>query len=624
MSGTFATAGYRAELAGLPDAIGAASGLPSESELAVGRDFVSDRVAFVVASGGAAPVAHFAARLHSQRTGRPASALTPLAYLGEPVPYEPTCVILLSATARHPDTAMAVRAALQREQPVLVVTQRSRDELRGVMADSRTTLLTIPQPGGRDGFLATRSLIISAIAMARLYDAGPLDLAAITARALSPSPQAVLRERVVVLHAYDERPAAVDIESRLSEAGIAAVQVADYRTLAHGRHYGISRSFGDTSVIALISPSSAVLAERTLNLLPSSLPVLRLVTTLTGSSAVLDLLVQSMHLPVATADEAGVVLHKPGVPVFGRRLYHLRPPAPMVARVTPSAVSRKMRAAGMTPDSDSHLFQAALIEWAELLQVQQLGALALDYDGTVVATRDRYETPRLDVQANLISILASGLAISFASGRGDSLHRDLRAWVPRKYWPRIHLGLHNGAWRLNLVDEADEPDPDPALDEVMKRLAPYEGVLWRSRRSPTQVTLIAADPLHPLKRVHDAALALVSAAPSCRVRITMSGHSVDVVPATAGKDLIVRDLARENGAVLAIGDRGDVYGNDFELLSSTRWSLTVDRCSAALDRCWGLAPRSVTGPDALIAQLSWLHGSRRGHRLRPPARVISG
>ena len=38
--------------------------------------------------------------------------------------------------------------------------------------------------------------------------------------------------------------------------------------------------------------------------------------------------------------------------------------------------------------------------------------------------------------------------------------------------------------------------------------------------------------------------------------------------------------------VLAIGDQGDLGGNDFELLASSRWTLSVDRCSADPARCW--------------------------------------
>src|SRR5215471_6541039 len=60
--------------------------------------------------------------------------------------------------------------------------------------------------------------------------------------------------RCLVLHGPGQATAAIDLEARLAETGLASVQITDYRNLAHGRHYGLSKTASDQVVIALIAP----------------------------------------------------------------------------------------------------------------------------------------------------------------------------------------------------------------------------------------------------------------------------------------------------------------------------------------------------------------------------------
>jgi len=58
--------------------------------------------------------------------------------------------------------------------------------------------------------------------------------------------------------------AGIDLETRLSETGLAAAQLVDYRNFAHGRHYGLARNQDRTTVVAFIAPEYADLANDTL------------------------------------------------------------------------------------------------------------------------------------------------------------------------------------------------------------------------------------------------------------------------------------------------------------------------------------------------------------------------
>ena len=63
----------------------------------------------------------------------------------------------------------------------------------------------------------------------------------------------------------------MDVESRLTEAGLLPVQPADFRNFAHGRHHWLARHGKTTSVLAFSEQESKI-AKRTLDLIPSDIP----------------------------------------------------------------------------------------------------------------------------------------------------------------------------------------------------------------------------------------------------------------------------------------------------------------------------------------------------------------
>src|SRR5690606_28220019 len=107
-------------------------------------------------------------------------------------------------------------------------------------------------PSRKDGFLATNSLLLSCALLARAYGIDlPDDLPALTAYSeLDPKDvRALLRPSTIALASGWAVPAAMDLESKWSEAGFGSVTVTDVRNVAHGRHHGLSRRFGETLVL---------------------------------------------------------------------------------------------------------------------------------------------------------------------------------------------------------------------------------------------------------------------------------------------------------------------------------------------------------------------------------------
>jgi hypothetical protein len=145
------------------------------------------------------------------------------------------------------------------------------------------------------------------------------------------------------------------------------------------------------------------------------------------------------------------------------------------------------------------------------------------------------------------------------------------------------------------------------MSKVEERLAemPYAGLLRIEARS-AQVSVEAdGDDFLQLGRLPGLVIEALAPSPTLGVKVVCSAHSVDVIAEETSK-VAVLERARERwgGEALALGDQGHAGGNDFELLAASRWSISVDRCSADPDRCWNVDRRGRRGPAALASLLA--------------------
>lgn len=579
-------------------------------------DCVEDRPAIFVGSGGAFAVAQLAADLHLAATGRIARAVTPLEF-GAMRMHGETAVVMFTASGKHPDAAMTVAAAKMCGYAVIgVVTLRPENELPAGLRGDRVQIVTVPSAVAKDGFLATNSVL----AMATSLIAGGRQL-------LQPLPptlahldrpvQETLRAQCLVLHGPGHACVALDLESRLHEIGLATVQVCDYRNFAHGRHAGLARHLEETTLVAVIAPEYEGVAEQTLHELPPEAHVVRLRTQMPWPVSALDLLAGTIQLIVPAARARHINPAKPGVALFGRKLYHLAvdpPRAPPIARLP---VRRKMASMGRARfDEDlCALYEQSYETWLETLQSSVIGGLVLDYDGTCCTTAGRYDLPTKPVQEELLRLLKIGFLVGFASGRGGSLHRDLRKWVPEPFWSHIRLGLYNGALEVRLSDSIDDQTScGGALAEAARRLR--SSILGPSLKLEERTHQLKVEPSAtdawsgvPLA---DVVREVIDWEPALSLKVLASAHSVDVVLRETSKRAVLAAVQGETpGLVLAVGDQGHVGGNDFEVLAATSASLSVDRCSSDPTRCWNLDDAGHRGPDILLTYFRALRQSRR-------------
>lgn len=571
--------------------------------------------AVFAASGGALAVAQLAADLHHFQTGMLACAVTPLNVLNMR-PLSRLALVLVSASGRHPDVqSLALSEVRSRFSSATLITLRNREELPSAIIKSGIEIITVPLMLPKDGFLATKSVMGLATAFVRAYFE-EINLPEALPH-LSGGTSEELRERCLILWGPGQAAAACDLETRLNELGLTCVQVTDYRNLAHGRHVGLARGGESTSVVAFISEPYSELAEKTLSLLPKIIDTGILRSSYDWPISCLDLLGASMWRIVGSAAKQGVDPAHPGVKPFGRQLYHLT----SSRYFTPSVygpVERKLSevTGGASRQSLRQLYEESFREWLAKTEAARLGGLVLDYDGTCCTTAGRYDLPPKEIRDEILRILESGLLIGFASGRGSSLYRDLRSWVPASLWERVYLGLYNGGLQLRLADNASKKSADrPEFAEALQRLTSSRfGRHLSLKKKASQISVSSSpEDLVGISMLGQIVHETLSRPPALELKIVSSAHSVDVIPADSSKVSILVSLRKiVNDDVLAIGDQGQIGGNDFELLSATEHSLSVERCSADPSRCWNLDRKGRKGPDLLLHYLAAMRSGRKG------------
>jgi hydroxymethylpyrimidine pyrophosphatase-like HAD family hydrolase len=602
---------YERELAELPNTYAAVRGADPEPLRAALVGLAAGPARFV-GTGGTSAVARLAEQLHEVVSGQPARALTPLELI-DAAPLRRAGAVIFSARARHADALLVLdHLALGAYTPALLVTHRDPRELELEKTGSVTAIQVRP-PALREGFLATNSVLAmsTALVIAALGpDQLPGDLL-VDLPAFEPAEKR--RDRLLVLHPPALAPVAIDIETRCSELGLAAVQVSDLRNFAHGRHTGLARTAERHDVVVLSDQSTTALADAVQALLDQSgARVLRWHADEPWPAATIRLLAAAMHLVANLAAAGGLDAARPPVPEFGRRLYHL-PLRRLVARPNPTPVEAKLAAVGAGELARGDLrerYGQAFYDWTAEIATTAFGALVLDYDGTVCTTAGRYQLPERPVREALGRLLDESLELGFASGRGKSLHADLRAWVPQARWPHVTVGLYNGAVIQSLAEDLpDLSKPTELMKAVIDRLgSAHFGPLLTAEARWGQVTVTATSgTFFHAGRMGELVRELLARPPRLAIKVVASAHSVDIVAEDTTKVRVLEAVAeRCAGAVLAIGDQGDIAGNDFELLGATSKSITVDRASADPTRCWNVDPAGARGWQALVRLLGGL------------------
>ncbi len=598
-----------------------------------------DTPLITVGSGGALTAAHLISLLH-QTKGSFSKAVTPLDMISNAESLRDVSVLIFSAGGRNPDAQSALKLAITSEpRNLMVLSMKEKSPLSDLAKNFHVNFQGFNIPSGKDGFLATNSLLAFLVLLIRAYDEYSLQIDTFSewlsfGRNIIEHPDKLTKSLLskdswIVLYSKWGLPAAVDMESKLSEVALKHVQMVDYRNFAHGRHYWLSKRRKETGVLALVTPADEMLSRKTLSLLPKGIPVLRLATKEIGPIGSLDLFIKVLHLVYLVGAANGIDPGRPYVPEFGRRIYHLRLPEKKRLskeddrRIT--AIRRKSKVLHLDDLSNDYLdyWIEAYQEYLREISTTIFGAIVFDYDGTLCEPNNRYSGLSHEIAHKLVDFLQYGIVVGIATGRGKSVRQDLQRVIPEKYWKQIYIGYYNGADLASLTDKSHPNTSNqlhPSLQPIQDALGMHLAHLVDYECRPQQITLEPKSPSH-WKLVKALVNDLIVKRNLDNIQILESSHSIDVIAPGVSKLLLVRaceQIAAQLGnlsAVLCIGDRGEWPGNDFDLLSEP-YSLSVDTVSSDPKSCWNLCEAGYKGVLGTLEYLKYAEISHGNFRLK--------
>jgi hydroxymethylpyrimidine pyrophosphatase-like HAD family hydrolase len=594
-------------------------------------------------SGGSLSAAALAASLHQHFTGNLAKVATPLELLSTLPRGAEIGVNILSAGGRNPDILAALTSTIALEPRRISVHCSSVNSPLGNLARRFpfVDLIEFSNPVGKDGFLATNSLLLFSGLLIRAYcEAFGADnpLPATFEELLfdgrtheqflkkirAEFDSVLERDTFVVLFAENTRTGAIDLESKFTEAGLGAVQLADYRNFAHGRHHWLAKHGQTTGVIAFETKNYQSLAKKTISLLPAGIPVAVVPEMGNPFCAQIGALAYTFYITYLAGLKKGIDPGRPGVPPFGRKIYHLKSGGSVPRwNAMEVAIFRKARAdIGAMSKDEVRFWRKSYQSFVHRLQSARFGAVAMDYDGTICDLNGRFAGIPSAISKQMGLLLKARIHIGIATGRGDSVRSELRTAIPRDLWKLITVGYYNGAKVISLENEEDPSTGGQTTDSLSKFQIVVEAnrVLMRLANWRFRSTQASAFP-HPATKFPifwDAVFEIVHRDFPDLV-VMRSGHSLDILPKESTKEAVVKSLkSKIDGLeVLCIGDCGRWPGNDHALLAEGN-SLSVDEGSLNPETCWNIAPQGFRGVAATLYYLSSLKVSRGAMILELP------
>jgi hypothetical protein len=572
-------------------------------------------------------------------------AMTPLEFSHSRQVVRGSAVIVVSGGGRNRDSIGSLERAIAWEADevgVIAASQGSPLSALGQRYQDSVRVVELPSASPKDGFLATNSLLAILLAVWRWYArtdgqayTSDDEIHSVVASAVGecrdggPLSQAIAdilnKDNLFVIHGADVAPAVADLEARFTEGGIANLHMADARNFAHGRHNWFNRK-ANTSVLGVSTEGEWAMVSGVLTALPSTVPNAHIRLATTGLGATVEATVIAMHVAGWAAAMRRVDIGRPRIPAFGRRLYHspvLRASSMLrdsQRRRRDVAVERKLAARGENFGDESAwlIAAAARSRFERQLHTNSYTAVVFDYDGTLCGRDARASGISPRIGEELTRLLSTGVEIAIASGRGHSLRSQLRNSLPDRWWASVVVAFYNGAVVCSLAD--DRPLRDGEVYEPLLRLekllsSPSLGINGLEVNvRPQQLTIELAGEGR-VRRLWARINEVVQELGDGDLTVTLSGHTIDVVPRDVSKVRVLSKLSSKRDNVLTIGDQGGWPGNDFALMAATT-SLSVDRVSSSLNTCWNLASPGVRGPAGLLDYLTSMESQGGGVRVR--------
>jgi len=606
------------------------------------KDLTSDLIRyrdipiFIVGSGGSLSACHLAAYLY-QKLGVMAKAITPFELFYATQAIRNVKVLFISASGKNSDIIFAFKIAIKSEPLRLIsICMKKGTKLKEVTKgyESTAKVYELDLPSGKDGFLATNSLIGYFGILLRSFGYSLLPEQFNVPESFHSELKSFVKKidksfSFMVIYGGCAQPIAMDIESKFVEAAIGDISHCDYRNFAHGRHHWFAKRGTSSCIIALVTPAEKNLAIKTLSILPKSIPVLYIESTHQDPIASLDLLHKSFYLVSSIGDMQKIDPGRPGVPAYGSKLYNLKYSNTLKTKVTTTdnIILRKSNCKTFEDISETEYeyWKKAYNSAQEKFNKTVFGAIVFDYDGTLCTLENRFDALKDEVTHYLIQILKSGLVVGIATGRGKSVRKELQKCIPKEYWENVIVGYYNGS-DIAKIGNDRKPKVEPCNEPTLLKLhtlfqSENFALRFKSELRPFQLTIELQDS-KSWTRVKPLVVQIVKAAASDGIELLESTHSIDVVkrPECSKLNLLSEcaQLLSKNRlpeSILCIGDKGQWPGNDYELLTHT-YSLSVNEVSSDPESCWNFASAGAKNVDALLEYFQVMTITKKGLRMK--------
>ncbi len=585
-----------------------------------------DRPLIIVGSGGSLSICSLISVMHKS-IGYNATVLSPFGLFCSREIINNSKIILISSSGKNSDIQFAYKEA-KKNNPfnVLAVCMKSKSILSSIISPSHL-IWENDIPTGKDGFLATNTLLAYFIIFSRVYkDFFNIDIPKYSKTILNSSflkQDFTKTNTFSIIYGKWSEPVAVDLESKITEAALGNVQFSDYRNFGHGRHHWFAKRKNDTSIIALITPYDKDLAKKTLAILPKDVKKIKIETDLYGYSGSINLLIKSFYFINELGKKRSIDPGRPGVPEFGKKLYNLQYIKTLKEKNKRAfsdneynAISKKLINinAYLHDEQIINKWKASYNQFKRKINNIKYQAVIFDYDGTLCSSENRFSGPSRQIFDLINKLLINKVLIGIATGRGKSVKTDLRKNIPSDYWQRIIVGYYNGT-NISTLDDDDSPNtkvsPSKELELLFNNFNSVNNLSnnLSFKLRPNQLTVepINRDTWYINKQELKEIFYLHNY--NSNFQLLESCHSIDIIPVTYSKNLVydkcksLIEVDNDKLNILCIGDRGDLSGNDFKLLSN-EYSLSVDLVSSFPNSCWNFLPPGIKGEIGVLNYFS--------------------
>ncbi|MEN6387045.1 MAG: sucrose-6-phosphate hydrolase [Phycisphaerales bacterium] len=591
----------------------------------------------VVGSGGAFSAADFIVNLHQRYSGKLAKSVTPYEMKELIGQIEGASIIILSAGGNNKDI-LGLCKLLGTNEPkrvIIICGRRSSPLSRIAKRFSFMSCFEYELPSIKDGFLATNSLLAFSILSYRSYTSvftklhklpntfgqfmhPDISKTAFLKNVEKETKHLWEKNAFTVLYGPVSRSGAIDLESKFTEAALGNVQLADYRNFAHGRHHWFAKRGDNTGIITFISKDDLTIAEKTLSLLPVKIPIFKIYIPYDQSIAGIYSLVMAIIITYFAGRIRGIDPGQPGVPAFGRAIYHLNGFAntnhnKLQCSYKKNVLVRKtgMSLVKLVEDQSFDFWRKLYTSFVNEISTIEFDGLVLDYDGTLC--QKRFDGWPEELSTYINKLLENRIPIGVATGRGNSIRKDLVKYIPKKYWRMVIVGYLNGSDIATLNDanhpiQGDTNSNLKSLAHLLQSNASIYRLFETIKEYPNQLTIRLKNQYYTdycWQNINE----LVFASFSDSLKVVRSSHSIDILSKDVSKykviDVLKRNSKSKTPKILCIGDKGSWPGNDFSLLSEPL-SLSVDESSSNCHSCWNIAPPGKRGIQATMYYLKAL------------------